>query len=458
MMIDIEELKQNIIKLAVCGKLTAQNEEEDVEEYLKKCFEFTHIQHNLYFDAPFEIPDNWEWMRLEEMASFKLGKTPERGNAEWWEGTIPWITISDMADKRVIISTKECVTETALSNYFGDMVSKKGTLIMSFKLTVGRVSILGIDAVHNEAIISIYPYGDSNNIIRDYLKYIIGFMTRYCRKADAVKGVTLNKEKLKNLLIPIPPLEEQKRIVDKLDEIFAELDKIDEKQTRLATIQEKMEAKILKLAIQGKLVEQRPEEGTGEELYNSFNLNVFDDIKSEEIPFDLPNNYKWIRLGWVMDIERGGSPRPIKSYITDSEDGINWIKIGDVDKGGKYIYSTMQKIKPEGEQKSRRVYPGDFLLTNSMSFGRPYISKITGCIHDGWLLLRNSCNAFNLDYLYLLLSSSYAYEQFSKKASGATVDNLNKDKVFESLVPLPPLEEQKRIVAKIEELLPLCKG
>lgn len=118
----------------------------------------------------------------------------------------------------------------------------------------------------------------------------------------------------------------------------------------------------------------------------------------------------------------------------------------------------MQKIKPEGEQKSRRVYPGDFLLTNSMSFGRPYISKITGCIHDGWLLLRNSCNAFNLDYLYLLLSSSYAYEQFSKKASGATVDNLNKDKVFESLVPLPPLEEQKRIVAKIEELLPLCKG
>lgn len=106
MMIDIEELKQNIIKLAVCGKLTAQNEEEDVEEYLKKCFEFTHIQHNLYFDAPFEIPDNWEWMRLEEMASFKLGKTPERGNAEWWEGTIPWITISDMADKRVIISTK----------------------------------------------------------------------------------------------------------------------------------------------------------------------------------------------------------------------------------------------------------------------------------------------------------------------------------------------------------------
>ena len=90
-----------------------------------------------------------------------------------------------------------------------------------------------------------------------------------------------------------------------------------------------------------------------------------------------------------MGIERGGSPRPIKSYITTDSDGINWIKIGDVDKDGKYITNTKEKIKPTGIKKSREVYPGDFLLTNSMSFGRPYISKIYGCVHDGWLVLRN---------------------------------------------------------------------
>ena len=123
-------------------------------------------------------------------------------------------------------------------------------------------------------------------------------------------------------------------------------------------------------------------------------------------------------------------------------------------KGGKYIYSTHEKIIPEGESKSRRVYPGDFLLTNSMSFGRPYISKIEGCIHDGWLLI-HGLNGFDSDYLYYLLSSTYLYGQFTVKASGSTVDNLNIDKVKDAIIPLPPLAEQKRIAHKIDELLPL---
>lgn len=143
----------------------------------------------------------------------------------------------------------------------------------------------------------------------------------------------------------------------------------------------------------------------------------------------------------------------IKAYITEAEDGINWIKIGDVSKDGKYIEKTKEKIKPEGEKKSRHVYPGDFLLTNSMSFGRPYISKIDGCVHDGWLILRNSEELFDMDFLYYLLSSTYAYNQFSKKASGATVDNLNIDKVSDAIIPLPPVEEQKIIVEKVEEMM-----
>ena len=176
---------------------------------------------------------------------------------------------------------------------------------------------------------------------------------------------------------------------------------------------------------------------------------------AEEIPFDIPDSWEWVRLGTICEIARGGSPRPIKQFLTDSSDGINWIKIGDSDKGGKYINSTKEKIIPEGVSKSRMVYAGDFLLTNSMSFGRPYILNVDGCIHDGWLVLSGYQNCFDRDYLFYLLSSRFAYFQFCDVVSGAVVKNLNSDKVASALFPLPPFEEQKRIVKKIDTITPL---
>lgn len=222
---------------------------------------------------------------------------------------------------------------------------------------------------------------------------------------------------------------------------------------------------ILQLAIQGKLVEQRPEEGTAEELLTQITLNdnvdgqrvkqkVITKITDDEKIYEIPENWTWVKLGTVCTIARGGSPRPIKEYITTADDGVNWIKIGDTEKNGKYISSTAEKIKPSGVPKSRMVHAGDFLLTNSMSFGRPYILKIDGCIHDGWLVISQINKIFDQDYLYWMLSSNYAYIQFCGKVSGAVVKNLNSDKVANSVFPLPPLAEQKRIVAKIEELLP----
>ncbi|NBJ08048.1 restriction endonuclease subunit S [Alistipes sp. Z76] len=169
-------------------------------------------------------------------------------------------------------------------------------------------------------------------------------------------------------------------------------------------------------------------------------------------PFDIPDSWEWVRLGDVCDVARGGSPRPIKSYLTYRVDGINWIKIGDTEKDGKFINSTKERIIPEGALKSRLVHKGDFLLTNSMSFGRPYILNIDGCIHDGWLVISPIGNVFDKDFLYLLLSSEYAYYQFSEKASGSAVSNLNSDKVAESIFPLPPLETQRIIVRECEKL------
>lgn len=177
----------------------------------------------------------------------------------------------------------------------------------------------------------------------------------------------------------------------------------------------------------------------------------------EELPFEIPESWEWCKLGEVCTIARGGSPRPIKDYLTTAEDGVNWIKIGDTDKNGKYIYSTAEKIKPSGVSKSRLVHSGDFLLTNSMSFGRPYILKTDGCIHDGWLVISQLNKTFDQDYLYWMLSSGYAYTQFCGKVSGAVVKNLNSAKVANSLFPLPPLAEQQRIIEKIEELLPFVE-
>jgi type I restriction enzyme S subunit len=162
-----------------------------------------------------------------------------------------------------------------------------------------------------------------------------------------------------------------------------------------------------------------------------------------------------VRFNDIAEIERGGSPRPIKAFLTDDPDGLNWIKIGDTEQGGKFITSTREKIRKEGLKKTRKVYPGDFLLTNSMSFGRPYITKIEGCIHDGWLRI-HLYGELGADYFYQLLSSPLIAESFKKAAAGAVVLNLNAEKVREVLIPLPPLAEQQRIVAKVDELMAWC--
>ena len=152
--------------------------------------------------------------------------------------------------------------------------------------------------------------------------------------------------------------------------------------------------------------------------------------------YDLPENWSWVKINDVIEISRGASPRPIKLFITSKSDGINWIKIGDTEKGSKYITKSKEKITLEGAKKSRFVKKGDFLLSNSMSFGRPYILNIDGCVHDGWLILTDKNNYFDKNYLFYLLSSDLVYRQFCDKASGAVVNNLNTDKVRETIIPL----------------------
>ena len=284
--------------------------------------------------------------------------------------------------------------------------------------------------------------------ILDYVLYVINSydLESYITGSAQPK---LSQDNLNRIPIPLPPLQEQNRIVEAISIAFELVDSIDDHQEILSSTVNRAKSKILGLAMQGKLVPQDPADEPAANMLRRINPNA-KIITDNPHSWNIPANWILCRFGDIADISRGGSPRPIKSYITNDCNGVNWIKIGDTD--GKYINSTKEKIIPTGTKMSRAVKKGDILLTNSMSFGKPYILNIDGCIHDGWLVLSPKENSYNKDFLYYLLSSQLAYSQFAEQAGGAVVSNLNSDKVANTLFPLLSISEQKRIVAKIEQL------
>lgn len=169
-------------------------------------------------------------------------------------------------------------------------------------------------------------------------------------------------------------------------------------------------------------------------------------------PFNQSPAWEQRKFSDLVLIERGGSPRPIDAYITEDPAGLNWVKIGDAPSMGRYITTTSEKIKPEGLSKTRQVYPGDLVLSNSMSFGRPYIMAVEGCIHDGWLLIRDTQNQFDPVFLCHMLGTPQMLDQYRMFASGSTVNNLNKELVGNAMVPLPDRDEQVKIGNYLDEL------
>lgn len=225
-----EELKISIFHYAMQGKLVEQREEDGTANDLyskiikiaKKDKNITPITDD---EIPFDIPSSWRWCKFGEIVDCSMGKTPPRAEAIWWDNDVPWVSISDMTDYGHVKETKEKVSKKAADEKFGD-ISKAGTLLMSFKLTVGRTSILDIDALHNEAIISIYPYVDKNNYLRDYLFYILPIITQWGDSKNAIMGKTLNSKSIANLRIPLAPLNELHRIVAKIEELLPYCDRL----------------------------------------------------------------------------------------------------------------------------------------------------------------------------------------------------------------------------------------
>ena len=271
-----------------------------------------------------------------------------------------------------------------------------------------------MDATCNQQINAIVPLP---LIDSSYLAYtILSSKNQLDKIANAPVVPIINKKEFSNLVIPVPPLSEQQHIVEELD--------------LLSFIIGKKKAQLNEL----------------DNLAQSLFYEMFGDPNLNE------NNYDIKKLGEVCSIERGGSPRPITDYITDAENGINWIKIGDAVEGSKYIKSTSEKIKPEGMKKSRFVHKGDFILSNSMSFGKPYILGVDGCIHDGWLVIHDEKEVFDKSYLYYYLSSPTIYGEFKRLAVGGVVNNLNSKLVRGVKVVIPPIDLQQQFASKIEAI------
>lgn len=237
-----ERIKKSILQEAIEGRLVPQDPNDEPASVLlakirkekeqlvkagklkKKDLVEIPVEED---ETPFSIPNSWKWIRFGDLVSTSTGKTPARGDVRYWgNNDYPWVSISDMKQGETIVNTKEYISAKAASDCFHNEISKCGTLIMSFKLTVGRTSILGVDAYHNEAIISIRPYADTENFTRDYLSYILPVVTTWGDSKDAIKGKTLNAKSIYNLLIPLPPLAEQHRIVEKLEQLLGEIDKL----------------------------------------------------------------------------------------------------------------------------------------------------------------------------------------------------------------------------------------
>ena len=451
-------------------------------------------------EVPFDIPDSWEWVRLIDVCEYiQRGKSPKYSPIKKY----PVVAQKCNQWSGFSIEKAQFIEPNSLSSYGPERLLQDNDLMWNSTGlgTLGRMAIYKTAAnpyelaVADSHVTVIRPL--KQFVLPEYLYYYFANPSVQSVIEDQADGTTKQKElataTIKAYLTPIPPLDEQRRILAKLSEVLPVVKNYgvvyDETTAMQEAFPESLKKSVLQEAVQGKLVPQDPSDEPAEALLERIRAEKQRLIKEgkikkdkhesvifrrdnshyekldgvercidDELLFEIPDSWEWVRLGTVLEIARGGSPRPIQQYLTTEPDGINWIKIGDTDKGGKYIYKTKEKIRPEGVAKSRMVHSGDFLLTNSMSFGRPYILKSDGCIHDGWLVLSNRFECYSVDFLYYILSSPFAYYQFCDSVSGAVVKNLNSDKVANALFPLPPLSEQKRIVQRIEELLPLVKG
>ena len=445
-------------------------------------------------EVPFDIPENWEWVRFKNLVSYNMGKTPPRKESEYWENaTYPWVSIADLVLDDTVCVTKERVNEHSAKVIFKNRISKAGTLLMSFKLTVGKVSILGMDAFHNEAIISIYPFCDVNRVITNYLFVTLPLLSQNGNTKTAIKGATLNSDSLDALLIPVPPIKEQIRICEKikvLKNILSIYTNLEQSLTRLNdAFPLQLKKSILQYAVQGKLVPQDPADEPASVLLariraekeqlikagkikrdkhesvifrrdNSYYEQV-DGIErciDDELPFEIPKSWEWTRLSTIAKV-LGGKRIPAGRKLTAENTGHVYIRVSDM-KDGTVIQNGLLYV-PEDIFNSISKYiikKEDVFITVAGTIGR--IGKIPPEL-DGANLTENAdrlvFSSLNQDWMIFLLQSSFIQNQIAEVTTKVGQPKLAIARIEKLLIPLPPLNEQTRIVEQIAAIFSQMK-
>ena len=371
------------------------------------------------------IPEDWEVKPLTDIGYFSKGAGISRTEA--FSGNIPAIRYGEIYTchndyiKSFYSFISQSVAESSVQIFNGDILfavsgETKEEIGKSVAYTENETAFAGGDII--------ILHSDTEKFDAKFCGYTLN--AKYVIKQKAQRGQG-------DAVVHIVPRD--------LATILFAFPKEKSEQTRIATVLSNIDTLISEL---GRLIEKKRaiKQGAMQQLLTGKKrLKNFTESWVEK------------RLGEDATILRGGSPRPIEDYITDSQDGLNWIKIGDVKPDDKYFRKTAEKIKKEGLTKTRQVKKGDFILSNSMSFGRPYILDIDGCIHDGWLVIQDYQEAYDMQFLYYVLCSDGVKNQYIAMAAGSSVQNLNKEKVANVILNAPAsLEEQSAIASVLSSM------
>ena len=440
-------------------------------------------------DLPFEIPDSWAWARFSQIVSFELGKTPDRHTDKFWSnGRYPWFAISDLQERSIVSSTKEKISAVALKEKFAGKLVPQGTLLMSFKLTVGRTSILGVDAVHNEAIISVFPIIADKDTTRNFLFNTLSLIVEYVETTDAIKGATLNSSKLSSMLVPLPPLAEQIRIVNeikKFEPLIAEYDKLEQQATKLDDeIYDKLKKSILQYAIQGKLIPQDPNDEPasvlleriraekkaklGKKYVDSYiykgddncyyeKVGTNEPVRLDYLPFDIPNSWSWVRLENAVII----NPR---NDLPDNLE-VSFVEMKAISDGYNNHFSATTRSWKEVKSGFTHFQNGDVGFAKITPCFQNRKSVVFSSLQNGYgagttelHILRPIQGTILSKYLLCFVKSPYLIEYGKQKFSGtAGQQRFGTDEVKKTLFPLPPLVEQECIVNQVKIMLEKLK-
>ena len=363
-----------------------------------------------------EFTDDWEQRKFGDVGSVAMCKRIFKEQTSE-EGDIPFYKIGTFGGTPDAYISRELFEEYKKAYQY----PSKGDILISASGSIGRtVEYTGEDEYFQDSNIVWLKHGD--DIDNSFLKVLYSVVEWSC------EGSTIKRLYNDNFLkteFMLPDIKEQ----IKIGEYFSQLD-------NLITLHQRKCDKL-----------RDYKAGMLQKLFPKNSKNV------PEIRFPgFTDAWEQRKFSELVTIERGGSPRPIDKFITKDENGLNWVKIGDAPEQGNYITQTAEKIRPEGLSKTREVHPGDLILSNSMSFGRPYIMAIDGCIHDGWLAIRDTQKNFDLKFLCILLGTDNMLSQYKAMAAGSTVNNLNKELVGATTVTYPSMCEQVKLGEYFESL------